>query len=78
MPYFLSQKKMEYEERNLHNAHIALGPSQKIMIVFHVFTTHLRPVFEGAEKPGIFSVPESRRKLRIFPSLRAYMEETEE
>ena len=33
----------------------------------------LRPVFEGARKPGIFSVPEPRRKLG---SPEAYMEET--
>ena len=36
----------------------------------------LRPVFEGAGEPGIFSVTESRGKLGIFLSPRAYMEET--
>ena len=43
--------------------------------MFHVFI-RLRSVFEGAGEPGIFSVPESRGKLGIFSSLRAYMEET--
>ena len=37
---------------------------------------HLRPVFEGAGEPGIFSVPEPGAKLGIFVSPRAYMEET--
>ena len=36
----------------------------------------LRPVLEGAGELGISSVPESRGKLGIFPSPRAYMEET--
>ena len=44
--------------------------------MFHVFTTYQRPVFEGAEEPGIFSIPEPRGKLGIFPSPRAYMKET--
>ena len=35
----------------------------------------LRPVFEGAGEPGIFSVPEPRGKLGIFVSPRAYIEE---
>ena len=38
----------------------------------------LRPMFEGAREPGIFSVSEPRGKLGIFPSPRAYMDETEE
>ena len=35
-----------------------------------------RPVFEGTGEPGISSIPELREKLGIFPSPRAYMEET--
>ena len=35
---------------------------------------YLCPVFEGAEEPGIFSVPEPRESLGIFPSPSAYME----
>jgi len=35
-------------------------------------------VFEGAGELRIFSNPEPRGKLGIFPSPRAYMEETEE
>ena len=50
-------------------------PSQKKKIMFHVFTPHLRPVFEGAGEFGIFSVPEPRRKLGIFPCPRAYIKE---
>ena len=38
----------------------------------------LRPVFEGAGEPRIFSVPKPREKLGIFPSPRANMEEAEE
>ena len=38
----------------------------------------LRLVFEGAREPGIFSAPEPTGELRIFPSPKAYMEETEE
>ena len=34
--------------------------------MFHVFT--LRPVFEGAGESGIFSIPEPRGKIGIFPS----------
>ena len=30
-------------------------------------------MFEGAGEPGIFSVPEPRGMIKIFPSLRAYM-----
>ena len=36
----------------------------------------LRPVFEGAKEPGIFSVPAPRGKLGIFSSPTTYMEET--
>ena len=34
----------------------------------------LWPVFEEAEEPGIFSVPEPKGKLGIFPSPIAYIE----
>ena len=34
----------------------------------------LRPVFDGAEEPGIFSVPELGGKFGIFSSPRAYIE----
>ena len=34
----------------------------------------LRPVFEGAEEPGIFLVSEPRAKIGIFPSPTAYLE----
>ena len=48
----------------------------------HVSCLHLalrlRPVFEGAGEPGIFSVPEPRGKIGIFPSPGAYVEETVE
>ena len=44
-------------------------------VMFHVFTSHLRPVFEGAAESRIFSVPEPRRKLGIIPNLRAYIME---
>ena len=36
----------------------------------------LWPVFEKAGEPGIFSVPEPRRKLGIFPSPKTRMVET--
>jgi len=49
-------------------------PSQKIKIIFHVSTSlRLRPVFGGAEEPGISSVKEPRGKLEIFRSPRAYI-----
>ena len=47
-------------------------------IMFYVFTSHLRSVFEGAGEPGIFSDPQPREKLGTFPSPKASMEETEE
>jgi len=34
----------------------------------------LRPVFEGAGEPRMFSVPTPRKKLGIFPSPRAFIE----
>ena len=34
----------------------------------------LRPVFQGVGEPGIFQVPEFRRKFGIFLSMKAYME----
>ena len=42
------------------------------------FALRLRPAFDGAGEPGIFSAPEPRGKLGIFPSPRAHMEENEE
>ena len=46
--------------------------------MFRVFTSHLTSpaVFEEAGELGIFSVPEHKKKLGIFPCPRVYMEET--
>ena len=39
---------------------------------------HLRPTFEGAGEPGIFSVPEPEGKLGKFSESQNRMEETDE
>ena len=61
------------QKKNDHISCLHLAPRTSLHLVLC-----LRPLFEGAAEPGIFSVPESRGTFGIFPSPRTYMEETKE